>query len=376
MAIDPNNPAIVAAGANDEIDVAPCNGSSCPFTPGVGVSGIYFSFDGGSTWTQPTYTGYSARTGTPTPPPDGQIGTLPNYYENGLASDGDPILAFGPRPDGNGDFAWANGSRLYYVNLASNFSTQRDEQTFRGFEAIAVSHVDDLQGAAAGNKSAWSAPVLVSSRQNQTTFSDKEYLWVDNAESSPYFGNVYVCWVSFRSIGSAPEPVMFSRSTDGGNNFSLPRQLSEAANNYIKGRQGCTMRTDSQGTIYLFWEDGFKGQSIQVMARSFDGGVTFERKRTIANVTDVGAFDPAQGDFTFDGVAGARTNSYLSVDIANGAPTGGGPDTIVAVWADALNGLNDEKALLQYSTDGGVTWSTPTNVAQTGDRPNFPSVAI
>ena len=136
------------------------------------------------------------------------------------------------------------------------------------------------------------------------------------------------------------------------------------------------MRTDSQGTIYLFWEDGFKGQSIQVMARSFDGGVTFERKRTIANVTDVGAFDPAQGDFTFDGVAGARTNSYLSVDIANGAPTGGGPDTIVAVWADALNGLNDEKALLQYSTDGGVTWSTPTNVAQTGDRPNFPSVAI
>jgi hypothetical protein len=377
VAIDPSNPNVVVAGANDEIDLEPCVGSSCPFTAGVGVSGIYFSDDRGATWTQPTYTGYSARSGTPGP---GPIGTLPNYFENGLVSDGDPILAFGPQPGTDGDFSWSNGSRLYYSNLTSNFSTERDEGVFRGFEAIAVSHADNLAAAADGDASAWSDPVVVAAkRQSRTTFSDKENLWADNAASSPHFGNVYVCWVSFRSngLGGAPEPLMFSRSIDGGDNFSNPKQVTAAVNNNVNnGRQGCLVRTDSQGTVYVFWEGSVKKQSVQLMARSFDGGVSFEKALAVASVVDVGGFDPVQGRLTFDGVAGARTNSFPSVDIANGAPTGNGPDTIVMVWSDARNGLNDEEALLQASTDGGETWSAPVNAADANDRPDFPWVAI
>jgi hypothetical protein len=59
---------------------------------------------------QPTYRGLSARSRTgkvgdsdpacgPTVCP---IGTLRGYYEHGLVADGDPALAFGPRPDGHG----------------------------------------------------------------------------------------------------------------------------------------------------------------------------------------------------------------------------------------------------------------------------------
>jgi hypothetical protein len=387
LAVDAHSTTVLAAGSNDELDLAPCVGSSCPFTPGVGVSGIYFSFDNGHSWTQPTYTGWSARTGTPKV---GPIGTLPWYYERGLVSDGDPSLAIGPRMDARGHFSWANGSRLYYSNLTSNFSTVRSDQTFKGFEAIAVSRTDNLQTAAAGSKSAWMPPVIVSSRLSAVTFSDKENIWADNAASSRYFGNAYICWTSFRGVGlgSSPEPVVISRSTDGGSTWSAPKQLTAAANNRNGGRQGCTVRTDSTGVVYVFWEGAIQKHSVQFMARSFDGGISYERPRPVASVVDVGAFDPVSGDFTFDGVAGARTDSFPSVDIANGAPTGSGATNKIAMtWADARHGtpspyaccpgfVNGEEALVQYSTDKGASWSTPINGAQVGDRPDFPAIAI
>jgi hypothetical protein len=386
LAIDVSRPWILAAGSNDEIDLEACKAgdpTTCPFTQGVGVSGIYFSFNGGQSWTQPTYTGWTARDclgPAACQAHVGPIGTLPWYYENGLASDGDPTLAFGPRPGANGTFSWANGSRLYYANLAANFSANKRDEAFKGAEAIAVSRTDNVGAAAANDKSAWLAPVVVS-RQNAALFSDKEAIWADNAASSPYFGNVYLCNVAFRSVGNAaPEPVMFTRSTDAGDTWSNQKQLTPAVNNGrapASGRQGCTIRTDSAGVVYVFWEGAQNRQSVQYMARSFDGGVNFERARAVAAVVDVGAFDEVSGDFTFDGLAGARTDSFPSVDIANGAPSGtNAPNTIAMTWADARMGLNHEEALIQYSTNRGLTWSTPVNGAAPGDRPDFPAIAI
>jgi hypothetical protein len=384
VAIDPTNPNIVAAGANDNIDLEACaagDPTTCPFTEGVGVTGVQFSLNGGQSWVQPTYTGWTARHclgPAECVPTVGPIGTLPWYYENGLVSDGDPALAFGPQPDANGDFSWENGSRLYFANLTANFSAERTEQAIKGFEAIAVSRTDDPVAAAAGDKSAWLDPVIVT-KQNEALFSDKEAIWADNAASSPFFGNAYVCNVGFRGAGGA-EPVLFARSTDGGDSWST-KQLSNAANRGGQGRsggrQGCAIRTDSDGVVYVVWNGGFKGESVQILTRSFDGGVTFEKPTPIATVVECGAFDPVQGRFTFDGVAGSRTNSFPSIDIANGAPTGAdATDQIVLTWCDARNGLNHEEALVISSTNKGVTWSAPVNGAEGSDRPDFPAIGI
>jgi hypothetical protein len=393
VAIDANHPDVLVAGANEEIDMEACNAgtdNTCPFTPGVGVSGVYFSFNSGTTWTQPTYTGLTARdclgeVGDADPActaHTGPIGTLPHYAENGLVSDGDAGVAFGPVP-GPGGFSWDNGSRLYYSNLTSNVAATRTDQTFKGFEAIAVSRTDDVAAAARGNARAWKAPVLVS-KQSSTTFSDKSQVWADNASSSPFFGTVYVCWASFRGQekgNAAPAPLIVAVSHDGGDTWTQ-HQITPAANNGQRNPlDGCTIRTASDGTAYVFGVGTnvtASKQPFEFMSRSTNGGANWSQPQAVAGpVQQPGAFDPVQGRPVIDGVAGARSDlaPAPSVDIANGAPTGA--DATNRIVMSYVSGtLAAPHAFFTESTDRGTTWAAPRAIETTDDRGIYTAPAI
>jgi hypothetical protein len=388
VGIDAHAPNIVVAGSNDEIDEEACNAgdpTTCPFTAGVGVSGVYFSTDSGHSWTQPTYTGWSARNcqgpAACLPLANGPIGTLPGYFEAGLVSDGDPAVAFGPRPGANGSFSWTNGSRLYYANLTSNFP---GKSTFKGFEAIGISRTDDVAGAAAGVQSAWMAPVIVS-HQSSTTFSDKEQVWADNASSSPFFGNVYVCWASFLgqelSPKAAPAPLLVAVSSDGGSTWKQ-HLVSPAANNGQRNpMDGCTVRTDSNGNAYVFGVGTSQSaghQPFEIMTVSHNGGATWSPQTPVAGpVSQPGIIDPVLGRPTIDGIAGARSDLAPgpSVDIANGAPTGA--DATNRIVMSYVSGeIVQPHVYFTESANQGARWSTPRAIETAGDRGYYTAPAI
>jgi hypothetical protein len=385
VAIDPMHPNIAVAGANEEIDMESCaagDPSTCPFTDGVGVSGVYFSNSGGATWTQPTYSGWTARDclgPAACTPHVGPIGTLPHYFENGLVSDGDPAVAFGPRPGANGKFDWNNGSRLYYANLTSNFPSSG---AFRGFEAIAVSRTDNVQNAAANDASAWSAPSVIS-KQSSTTFSDKEQVYADNATSSPFFGRVYVCWSSFRSNSHGlafPQPLTVARSADGGVTWAVS-QVGPASHSGINQQaDGCTIRTDSAGNAYVFGVGRRNGVDVEIMYKSVDGGAHWIGPSIVSTTVRTGVFDPVQRRPVMDGLGGARVDLGFapSVDVANGRPSGsGGTNELFMAWADGRNGLNHEQLMLTWSRNGGATWAPPIAVPlAAGDRPLYVAPAV
>ena len=395
VAIDANHTNVLASGANDNIDMEACNAgndTTCPFTNGVGVSGIYFSFDSGKTWTQPTYDGLTARgcqgvPGSSDPactPVVGPIGTLPWYYENGLVSDGDPAVAFGPKPGANGSFSWANGSRLYYANLTSNLGATRSEEAFKGFEAIAVSRTDNAAVAATGGaagKAAWKPPVVIS-KQSSTTFSDKEQVWADNASSSAFFGTVYVCWAAFRgqelSPNAAPAPLQVGVSHDGGDTWSV-QQIGAAANNRNRNpMDGCTIRTDSTGNAYLYGIGRQGADAFEIQSISTDGGTSWSKPQPVVGpVTQPGISDPNTGRPSIDGLAGARSDlaPAPSVDIANGAPNGTGATNRI-VMSYVSGEITKPHVFFTESTDLGVTWATPRAIEGATDRGYYTAPAI
>jgi hypothetical protein len=339
--MDPNN---LIAGANDEIDLPACTASGCPFVANVGLSGVYVSDDGGKSWTQ--FSAPAAGDNTASFNGDGStIHTLPGFGKlardlglPGLASDGDPNIAFG-----------SNGT-AYYSSLA-------------GVRGTNIPDLITVSSSSNGGKS-WSDPVLATNKTNPVDFNDKETIWVDRNLASPHNGNLYVSWTLFVGVPGTAEPIMFTRSTNGGKTWSPAQKLSASYNNRsIGGRQGSTIRTDAAGNVYVIWEsgvtiNGFKTDA-QVFAKSTDGGASFSRPAVIAPVHDLPS--PLPG-------SSFRNDSFAAADIG---PNG----TVYVAWTDYQNGHSS--VVLSRSSNGGASWTTPAAALDVAGRSAFfPGVSV
>lgn len=387
IAVDPTNPWLLIGASNDQIDFESCaagDPTTCTLTPGVGLSGIELSVNGGRSWHQPTYTGWSARHclgPEACVPRRGPIGTLPHYDTFAAATYGDPEVAFGPRPGRDGKFSWRHGSRAYYAGMVRPFPGRPG---FRGHAAITVSHLDatgpgnKLRQALAGDNSAWSKPALASDQKTDETHAYKPQIWSDNAATSPHFGNVYVCSSAASTELPAPEqPIQVGTSTDGGVTWRVQEVSPPSDNTAI----GCAIRTDSKGNVYVVWigssVNSSKGSGWFYQSRSRDGGRTFEPPRPIVRIGGVGGDDPVLGGPTSDGVAGSQTHRLPSIDIANGAPSGrDATDEIIIAFVDNSAGYDKDNAYLVHSRNRGQSYTGRTVISESEGRANFAAIAI
>jgi hypothetical protein len=260
VAIDPTNPSLVFASWNDY----------CDADLGGGWQGLAFSSDRGETWTPSKIPGY---------PSDTSVEGMASPLHGRQAEAGDPLLAF----DGDGRL-FAGGIAFNRVNpqngdmwVATYASTPNGSYPKDYLRTVIVG-----QGTPALNG----------------IFSDKPSLEVDRTGGS-FDGNVYACWSRFVGFNGRTK-ILFSRSTDSGQSFSNPIQLS-----YGKDVQGCDIAIEHDGDVYVTWgtRDTPSANTEQglAIARSTDGGASFQPAHQIATFTRYFPSDGARdcGDGAF-----------------------------------------------------------------------------
>lgn len=176
---------------------------------------------------------------------------------------------------------------------------------------------------------------------------DKEWLAVDL--SSPlYRDNVYVAWSEFDNYGSSSSldssRILFSRSTNYGDNWSAPVRVSDKGGNCVDEDltvEGAVPTIGINGEIFVSWS----GPLGIMFDKSTDGGLTFG--------TDIFVSDqPGGWDFAVPGINRCNGMPITVCDTSNSPFRG----NIYINWSDQRNGTSNTDIFLKKSTDGGNTW--------------------
>jgi len=223
----------------------------------------------------------------------------------------------------------------------------------------------------------WSAPATLIRDDDLRFFNDKESITADPTDAD----FVYAIWDRIYKPGASkgfPSQLnsfafrgapYLARSTDGGVTWEAARRISSNANLFTIGNQIVVL---PDGTLIDF-TDYATGSGVQpanhdwkAVFRSTDHGASWTAKPiTIDKVTEVAHRIP---DGTFPVRAGGDD---IAVDPVTGA--------LYAVWTDGrFNDGAHNDVILSKSTDGGLTWSVPVKVSGNplGVDAHTPSVEV
>jgi hypothetical protein len=265
---------------------------------GSNLNFVYYSQDGGYTWTNTTL----------------------QSPEFGVW--GDPVII----ADTAGDF--------YYFHLSN-------PQEGNWIDRIVCQKYDRQTGS-------WSPGTYMGLNGNKA--QDKEWAVVD-----PQTNTIYVTWTQFDSYGSSDPAcqsnIMFSRSTDGGQNWSPAIAISTFPGDCIDSdntTEGAVPAVGSNGEVYVTWS----GPQGLVFNRSLDGGNTWLDEEIIIRPHISG------WDISIPGIYRCNGMPVTVTDLSGGPNHG----TIYVNYADQPESEDDTDIFLIKSTDGGNNWTEPVRV--------------
>jgi hypothetical protein len=188
------------------------------------------------------------------------------------------------------------------------------------------------------------------------TSADKQLMWVDHSQTSPFRDRIYVIWHNGR-----PAFVTF-RNASG---WHTPTQISHAETTGTA--IGSDITTNASGTVFAVWPD--TGSKSLFFAKSADGGATFSSPPLLIAKTfatfqiNVPAF-AQRSALVGVSIAAFNNNVYVSwtdlsgedgCKIPNSEPGGNiGSNCKSRIW-------------FAKSADGGQTWSEPSKINPAAD---------
>ncbi len=193
-------------------------------------------------------------------------------------------------------------------------------------------------------------PQCVGVGKNGSKVQDKAWYAVNPNDNS-----IHITWTQFDAYeSSAPQDssvILYSRSNDGGVNWTTPKRISMFAGNCMDNDttvEGAVPAIGPNNEVYVAW-NGINGLQFQ---KSLDGGNTWLPQETPITATPGGWVYDVSGVYRCNGLP------FTMCDLSNGPHRG----TIYVNWSDQRAGDTDVDIFTIKSTDGGITWSAPTRV--------------